>query len=89
MRALPNLAHMRLESQRIYTRQMFEFYRRVYPAVPGDVLWCRLRLRAEFGYTVDELAIEETEIPQNVLFREAAWMMCRAMFDDEHPAQDC
>ncbi len=85
MRALPDLAHMRLESQRIYTRQMFEFYRRVYPTVPADILWCRLRLRAEFGYTVDELAIEETEIPQNILFREAARMMCRAMLDDGDP----
>jgi AcrR family transcriptional regulator len=85
MRALPNLAHIRLESQRVFTRQMFEFYRRVYPDVPSELLWCRLRLRAEFGYTVDELAIEESELPKGILFREAARMTCRAMLDDGDP----
>lgn len=83
MRALPNLGHMRLESQRIFTQQMFEFYRRVYPNIPSEILWCRLRLRAEFGYAVDELAIEEPEISRQVLFREAATMMCRSMLDAE------
>lgn len=72
LRALPNLAHIRLESQRQSTDQMFEFYRRIYPDTPPETLWCRLRVVAEFGFAVDELALEEDRIPHDVLFREAA-----------------
>jgi len=72
LRALPNLAHIRLESQRQSTDQMFEFYRRIYPHIPEATLWCRIRVVAEFGFAVDELALEEDRIPREVLFREAA-----------------
>ena len=72
LRALPNLAHIRLESQRQSTDQMFEFHRRIYPDIPPETLWCRLRVVAEFGFAVDELALEEDRIPHDVLFREAA-----------------
>jgi AcrR family transcriptional regulator len=82
LRALPNLAHVRLESQRMFTDQMYRFYRRASPGTPKDLLWHRLRIRAEFGFVVDELAIEETEIPHPVLFREAARIIGRAVSDD-------
>jgi AcrR family transcriptional regulator len=72
LRALPNLAHLRLESQRQSADQMFHFFRRVYPRVPDATLWCRLRIIAEFGFAVDELALEENRIPHEVLLREAA-----------------
>jgi AcrR family transcriptional regulator len=72
LRALPNLAHIRLESQRRTTDQMFEFYRRVYPDIPPDVLWCRVRVVAEFGFSVDEIALEEDRVPPEILFHEAA-----------------
>jgi AcrR family transcriptional regulator len=72
LRALPNLAHIRLESQRRTTDQMFEFYRRVYPGIPPDVLWCRVRVVAEFGFVVDEIALEEDRVPPEILFHEAA-----------------
>lgn len=82
LRALPNLAHVRLESQRMFTDQMFEFYKRALPHVPEKLLWYRLRLRAEFGFVVDELAIEEPDIPHSVLFREAARIIGRSMEDE-------
>jgi AcrR family transcriptional regulator len=72
LRALPNLAHLRLESQRQSADQMFNLFRRVYPRVPEATLWCRLRIIAEFGFAVDELALEENRIPHEVLLREAA-----------------
>jgi len=72
LRAVPNLAHIRLESQRKVTDLMFHHFRRVYPDVPAAALWCRLRIIAEFGFNVDELALEENRIPHDVLFREAA-----------------
>jgi AcrR family transcriptional regulator len=72
LRALPNLAHIRLESQRKVTDTMFHHFRPLYPSVPSAALWCRLRIIAEFGFNVDELALEEHRIPHDVLFREAA-----------------
>jgi AcrR family transcriptional regulator len=72
LRAVPKLAHIRLESQRQTTDQMFEFYRRIYPDIPSEILWCRVRVVAEFGFVVDELALEEDRVPPNSLFHEAA-----------------
>lgn len=72
LRALPHLAHVRLESQRMLTDQMFEFYRRVLPEADPKFLWYRLRIGCEFGFMVDELALEEGRIPHETLFREAA-----------------
>lgn len=72
MRALPHLAHVRLESQRELTNRLFEIYHRVYPRVDPKVLWCRLRIACEFGSMVDELAMEEDRIRNDLLFREAA-----------------
>lgn len=86
LRALPNLAHVRLESQRMFTDQMLAFYKRISPDTPDDLLWYRLRIRAEFGFVVDELAIEEDRIPPDILFREAAIIIGRAMDDVLRPS---
>ena len=82
LRALPNLAHVRLESQRQSTDQMFEFYRRLLPEIDPTVLWCRLRIRSEFGWTVDELALEEDRVPRAILLREAARILALSLRDD-------
>jgi len=79
LRALPNLAHVRLDSQRMFTDQMFAFYKRIHSDAADDKLWCRLRIRAEFGFVVDELAIEEDRIPRDVLFSEAARIIGHAL----------
>ena len=81
MRALPNMSEVRLESQRLFTNQMFEYYKRILPDVDPELLWHRLRIRAEFGFVVDEMAIEQTEIPRDVLFREAARILSRSLSD--------
>ena len=82
LRALPNLAHVRVESQRMNTNRLFEFYRRVLPELDPQLLWYRLRVRSEFGWVVDELAVEEDRLPHDVLFREAARLVGRALVDD-------
>lgn len=82
LRALPNLTHVRLESQRMNTDRIFQFYRRMAPDADPELLWQRLRIRAEFGWMVDELAMEEDRLPHDVLFREAARMMSKALTDD-------
>jgi AcrR family transcriptional regulator len=82
LRALPDLAHVRVESQRMNTSRLFEFYRRVLPDMDPQLLWYRLRVRSEFGWVVDELAVEEDRLPHDVLFREAARLVGRALMDD-------
>lgn len=79
LRALPNLSHVRLELQRMNTDWLFQFYRKVLPGLEPEILWQRLRIRVEFGWMVDELAIEEDRIPRDVLFREAARIISRAL----------
>jgi AcrR family transcriptional regulator len=86
LRALPNLAHIRLESQRQAADQMLEFYRRLYPDIPPKLLWYRLRVVGEFGFVVDELALEEDRIPPDVLFREAARVL-GIPYDYEPPTE--
>jgi AcrR family transcriptional regulator len=83
LRALPNLAHVRLESQRMNTDRIFQFYQKVMPDMDPDLLWQRLRIRAEFGWVVDELALEEERLPHKVLFREAADMLGRILRDKD------
>jgi len=83
LRALPNLAHIRVESQRMNTDRLFEFYRRVLPDMDPQLLWYRLRVRSEFGWVVDELALEEDRLPRDVLFREAARLLGRDLMDDQ------
>ena len=83
LRALPNLAHVRLESQRMNTDRIFQFYQRVLPDLDPELLWQRLRIRAEFGWVVDELALEEDRLPHKVLFREAARMLGRVLSSDD------
>jgi AcrR family transcriptional regulator len=85
LRALPNLAHVRLESQRMNTDRIFQFYQKVMPDLDPELLWQRLRIRAEFGWVVDELALEEDRLPHEVLFREAARMLGRVLRDEEIP----
>ncbi len=83
LKALPSLTHVRLESQRMNTDRVFQFYSKMLPDMDPELLWQRLRIRSEFGWMVDELAMEEDRLPHDVLFREAARMMDRALLNDE------
>ncbi|MDR3510616.1 MAG: TetR/AcrR family transcriptional regulator [Caulobacteraceae bacterium] len=83
LKALPHLTHVRLESQRMNTDRIFQFYSKVLPDADPALLWQRLRIRSEFGWMVDELAMEEDRLPHDVLFREAARMMDRALLDTD------
>jgi len=82
LKALPNLAHVRLESQRMNTDRLFQVYRRAFPDMDADLLWQRLRIRSEFGWMVDELAMEEDRLPREALFREAARMMTLSLIGE-------
>jgi AcrR family transcriptional regulator len=75
LRAMPNLAHVRVESQRMLTARLYEFYRSIRPDLDPELLWIRLRIRIECGWVVDELAMEEDKIPHDVLFHEVAQLL--------------
>ncbi len=74
MRALPQLSHLRLQSQRQMTKQMFVVARKLRPELNEDLLYNRLRVAAEFGYAVDELILEEDRISSRALIKQAAFL---------------
>jgi hypothetical protein len=80
LRAVPQLAHVRLESHRLVTRQLVEVYARYLPHVPVEELWRRVRIGVEYGYATDEMLIEEERIPRDQLLREAARIINYAIF---------
>lgn len=75
LRAVPQLAHVRIGSHRAVTDAMFEVYAPLLPELDRDVLWRRIRLSIEYGYATDEMLSEEDMIPRDEIFREAARLL--------------
>jgi len=75
LRAVPQLAHVRIESHRLVTDRMVEVYAPLFPDLSREVLWRRLRLSVEFGFAADEMLNEEDRIPRDELLREAAALL--------------
>ena len=72
LRAVPQLAHVRIESHRLVADRMTNAYTPLLPGIPREVLWRRLRLSIERGFAVDEMLNEETLIPRDDLLSDAA-----------------
>lgn len=83
MRAVPQLAHVRVESHREVTDAMLEVYAPLLPKVSRKALWRRLRMTVEYGYAIDEMLNEEDRISRNDIFREAAVLLASARLEDE------
>lgn len=79
LRAVPQLAHVRIESHRLVTDRMVEAYAPLVPHMPRDVLWRRLRISVDLGFAVDEMATEEDRIARADLFRDAAQLLKQAL----------
>jgi len=75
LRAVPQLAHVRIESHRLVTDRMTLAYQPLLPRMPRDVLWRRVRISVEFGFATDEMLNEETLIPRDDLLRDAALLL--------------
>lgn len=75
LRAVPQLAHVRVDSHRLVTDRMAEVYAPLLPELPPDVLWRRLRISIEFGFAADEMLNEETLIPRDDLLHDAALIL--------------
>lgn len=83
LRAVPQLAHVRVESHREVTDAMLEVYAPLLPHVNRKVLWRRLRMTVEYGYAIDEMLNEEDRIPRDEIFREAALLFANARLGEE------
>jgi AcrR family transcriptional regulator len=79
LRAVPQLAHVRLNSHRLVTDRMYEAYAPLLPHLPREVLWRRIRLSVEFGFAADEMLYEEILIPRDDLLRDAALILRHAL----------
>jgi len=79
LHAVPQLAHVRLESHRLVTDRMCEAYAPLLPHMDRDVLWRRLRISVELGFAVDEMLTEEDRIARDDLFADAAALLRHAL----------
>lgn len=72
MRAVPQLAPIRLASHRYVTDVLSEAFAPLLPQVPRAQLWARVRLAVEFGYAVDEMLHDDLAIDPAPLLADAA-----------------
>jgi AcrR family transcriptional regulator len=83
LRAVPQLAHVRIESHRMVTDRMAKAYAPLVPELSKKVLWRRLRISIEFGFAMDEMLNEEDLIRREDIIREAARMLRWSLRDPE------
>lgn len=85
LRAVPQLAHVRIESHRLVTDRLAETYASLLPDMPGEALWRRLRISVELGYAIDEMLTEENRLSRDEVFRDAARLLSQALLLDPPP----
>jgi AcrR family transcriptional regulator len=83
LRAVPQLAHVRIESHRLVTDRMVKAYAPLVPAMSKKELWRRVRVSIELGFAVDEMLNEEDRIKRNDIIKEAARMLQWTLRDPE------
>jgi AcrR family transcriptional regulator len=83
LRAVPQLAHVRIESHRIVTDRMVKAYAPLMPELSKKVLWRRVRISIEFGFAADEMLNEEDLIKPDDVIREAARMLRWSLRDPQ------
>ena len=79
LRAVPQLATVRIESHRAAADRMLEAYAPLLPGLPRDVLWRRIRISIEFGYASDEMLFEEGRLEVSDIIRDAAAVLKHAL----------
>jgi AcrR family transcriptional regulator len=75
LRAVPQLAHVRIDSHRFVTDHLVKMYAPLLPKMPKKLLWQRLRMSVEFGFAADEMMIEEDRMKPEDIIRETARLM--------------
>ena len=82
LHASPRLIHVRLESHRFVTDRLTDAYARHLPGVDRALLWQRLRLSVEIGFSVEEMLQEESTLPPDQVFAHVA-----ALLSENGPAR--
>lgn len=77
IRALPSLAHLRTQSQRLLADHLRDALLPLRGNIDPVLLWQRLRISCELGYMVDELSLEEDRVSREMLFAEVARLAAR------------
>lgn len=83
LRAVPQLAHVRIDSHRLVTDRMVQAYAPLVPELSKKVLWRRVRIVIEMGFAIDEMLIEENLIKRSDIMREAARMLRWSLRDPD------
>ena len=83
LRAVPQLAHVRIESHRMVTDRMVKAYAPLVPELSKKVLWRRVRISIEFGFAIDEMLNEEDLLKRDDVIEEAARMLRWSLRDPE------
>lgn len=83
MRAVPQLAHVRLQSHNEVTDALLEAYAPLLPKMNKRVLWRRLRMTVEFGYAVDEMLHDDDRFSRNEILRDAAHLLSTSSLEDK------
>jgi AcrR family transcriptional regulator len=83
MRAVPQLAHVRLESHNEVTDALLEAYAPLLPKMNRRLLWRRLRMTVEFGYSVDEMLHDDDRFSRDEILRDAAHLLSTSRLEDE------
>jgi AcrR family transcriptional regulator len=84
LRAVPQLAPIRIASHRHVTDCLVAAMAPLAPADDRAALWRRVRLAVELGYAVDEMLHEEDRIGREALFADAARAIA-AIFAEQEP----
>jgi AcrR family transcriptional regulator len=83
LRAVPQLAHVRLESHRLVTERMVKAYAPLLPHLPKKVVWRRVRIATEFGFAADEMMTEETLLKPAEVIKETARILSGSLLGPE------
>jgi AcrR family transcriptional regulator len=83
LRAVPQLAHVRIESHRMVTDRMVKAYAPLVPELSKKVLWRRVRMSIEFGFAMDEMLNEEDRLKPDDIIKEATRILRWSLRDPE------
>ena len=72
LRAVPQLAHVRIDSHRLVADRMVQVYAPLVPELSKRILWRRARIAIEIGFAIDEMMTEEDRLKPNEVVLETA-----------------
>lgn len=79
LRAVPQLAQVRIDSHREAADRMVQAYAPLLPDMPADVLWRRVRISIELGYSADEMLFEEGRLEVADIIKDTAAVLKHAL----------